>query len=63
MAVSAATVENRERGEATPTPAQFRPVLQFLGFDPTADAAILAGGLSRGCCQLTAGRRQALPTM
>ncbi len=42
MAVSTATAANWEKGKATPTPAQFRPVLDFLGYDPTSEGETLA---------------------
>ena len=42
MGVSTATVVNWENGTAKPEAAQFRPVLAFLGYDPTPRAQTLA---------------------
>lgn len=42
MGVSKATVVNWENGKAEPTSAQFRPILDFLGYDPSAEGKTLS---------------------
>jgi transcriptional regulator with XRE-family HTH domain len=45
MGVSAETVANWENGKTEPVAAQFRPVVAFLGYDPTRAPTTLAGRL------------------
>lgn len=42
MQVSTDTVVNWEKDRTRPVPAQFRPLIQFLGYDPTPEAKSLA---------------------
>lgn len=42
MGVSTDTVANWEKDKAKPVAAQFRPVLAFLGYDPTPEPQTLA---------------------
>jgi transcriptional regulator with XRE-family HTH domain len=42
IGVSTATIVNWENGKAKPTPAQFRPVLNFLGYDPIPEGETFA---------------------
>ncbi len=42
MGVSTATVVNWENGTAKPMATQFRPILAFLGYDPTSEPRTLA---------------------
>lgn len=43
MGVSAETVANWEKDRTEPVAAQFRPVVAFLGYDPTPARSTLAG--------------------
>lgn len=42
LGVSTDTVVNWEKGKTEPVAAQFRPVVAFLGYDPTPEAQTLA---------------------
>lgn len=42
MGVSTDTVVNWEKDKSKPVPAQFRPVVAFLGYDPTPEPRTLA---------------------
>jgi transcriptional regulator with XRE-family HTH domain len=42
MGVSAETVGSWEKGKTRPVPAQFRPVVAFLGYDPASAPQTLA---------------------
>ena len=42
MGVSAETVANWEKGKTQPVPSQFRPIVDFLGYDPTPEPRTLA---------------------
>ena len=42
MGVSAGTVANWESGNTEPVAKQFRPVVAFLGYDPTTEPTTLA---------------------
>lgn len=42
MGVGAETVANWEKGKSKPVPSQFRPVIAFLGYDPTPAQTSLA---------------------
>ncbi len=42
MGVSAETVANWENAKTKPAPSQFRPVIAFLGYDPTPSPTSLA---------------------
>jgi transcriptional regulator with XRE-family HTH domain len=45
MGVSTETVANWEKGKTKPVAAQFRPIVQFLGYDPSPEPTTLAGRL------------------
>ena len=42
MSISTDTYANWEKGKTEPVAAQFRPVLEFLGYDPTPAPKTLA---------------------
>jgi DNA-binding XRE family transcriptional regulator len=46
MGVSTDTVVNWEKDKSKPVAAQFRPVVAFLGYDPTPASSTLAGRLA-----------------
>ena len=53
MVVSTNTAVNWEKDNTTPVAAQFRPVMAFLGYDPTPEPQTLADRL--GAKQRTLG--------
>lgn len=42
MGVTKETAANWEKGHTKPVPSQFKPVVVFLGYDPTSGSAFLA---------------------
>ena len=46
LGVSTETVVNWETGRTEPVPAQFRPIVTFLGYDPTLEPQTLAERLA-----------------
>jgi DNA-binding XRE family transcriptional regulator len=58
MGVSTDTVVNWEKGNTMPVASQFRPIVAFLGYDPTPEAQTLADRLEAKQRSLGAGLAQ-----